>query len=582
MEFPSLSAPLDALPLQDARTQVENDIARSLSILSRLRCRMNSLADISRHFPEEILAEIFIQYRSIFEEETAGDTVNTSRFYAFIRIAHVSHHWRHVALSCPRLWACIYIQNNLEFTEELLCRSKESALTVEARFVNERRIPSLNRVLQEMHRIRSLNIITDPKRHSSAIVGLFGTSSPLLENISITFNTRYGDPPTSSPGTPDSIMPMPRLWSLILRNISISQAALFMCKTIRHLTLRGRGQLVESNPQLDRMDRKRLMESLASLPFLATLDMERLLSPQADTTQPSSNVHLPRLESLRIVESPANMIWMLSCLRLSESCTLSLGHLNPASPIHQFSLLATEISLKLGGGQSESPATLLDLSINRVPTTRRISLHGWSKSHPISPASNATPHFRVEFCYTLELIPEILQTLLQELPLQHLRSLYVGDIDQKDSILSMTNSPMLKVLFLHKWDVKHIANLLLQQTSSETPASSTTGHDTICPPAKIIFPSLDLLVLRKAQFEDDTRVGVEPAGVGSREVESGGQSSTPDSRTRPLLEALKARQQWGVGIRQVDLKGCWNLEPSSVQDLTTVVTGMGCDDRSLE
>jgi len=575
MDFPSLHTSLDELPLQEARMQVEVDIARSLSILSRLRDRMNLLADLSRRLPEEIMTEIFIQYRSILKDASSSAELcsSTTTFYAFIRVTHVCRHWRRIALSFPRLWSYILVPRNVEFTEELLFRSKEVPLTVDARSIDHIRMPSLKCILQEMRRIRSLSVDTHPTSHWMITVDIANSSAPLLEHLSVNFSSPHSLRRILTLNIPNSLASMPQLRSLDLRNVGANNPFPLLFKTIRHLTVHETWSSTAGDPE-HTMNRERLLASLANLPLLVTLDIDVRYPILLDlTVHRHLDIFLPHLESLRLIDSPAAVTWLPRCLRTPETCTLHLECTTITPGIHHISDVAAEVSAKLGGDQPDSLATFTDCSITRDSKTHRISLRCWSKLHPIDPVSpDATPHLHLAFDDSPSCNAAILETLFPGLHLRYLRSLYVGDIKEKDSIDSLANPSALKVLYLRGWHVREAANFFLQQMVSWDPALSPTDPDTMSPPGKIIFPSLDLLILSNAQFDDYPKDDIAHLSLPSRAIRSGYESISCSRGMPLLLTALKARMQWNAGIRQVDLNSCRNLALWSVEKLATEVT----------
>lgn len=75
--------------------------------------------EMNRVLPPEILEQIFLVLR-------AG-----CRSYRWMRVTHVCHYWREVALQSARLWSYINLPcHNVAHAEELLRRSKETALSV--------------------------------------------------------------------------------------------------------------------------------------------------------------------------------------------------------------------------------------------------------------------------------------------------------------------------------------------------------------------------------------------------------------------------------------------------------------------
>lgn len=82
---------------------------------------MNGLLTINC-LPPELLAEIF----RVWIDATKNLPYLS---HMWIKIAHVCHLWREVALSSPRLWSDLTI-GTIDWTREMLARSKQAPLSI--------------------------------------------------------------------------------------------------------------------------------------------------------------------------------------------------------------------------------------------------------------------------------------------------------------------------------------------------------------------------------------------------------------------------------------------------------------------
>lgn len=101
-----------------------NPNGRALAMKNRER---NSSAPIMR-IPPEILVKIFVHYQNTFFLHWNPEE--------WIKVTHVCHFFRQVALASPTLWSRIYFRSGdqtktyLRGLKEYLLRSKQAPLTV--------------------------------------------------------------------------------------------------------------------------------------------------------------------------------------------------------------------------------------------------------------------------------------------------------------------------------------------------------------------------------------------------------------------------------------------------------------------
>ena len=120
---------MDATPAtaQDHLPKViDDEIKASEQVTQELKYRHNALAPISRLLPET-LAEIF----SLLS--FSADDYDDVPCLEWIRVTHVCHRWREIALSFPYLWKYInFTELTLAGITEILARAKMSPLHFEA------------------------------------------------------------------------------------------------------------------------------------------------------------------------------------------------------------------------------------------------------------------------------------------------------------------------------------------------------------------------------------------------------------------------------------------------------------------
>lgn len=121
------------------------------------RCRAsswNSLAPVM-HLPPEILYKVF--------EYVVGDSARPDDRLSITRICA---HWRHVAVSFPKLWSTIRLSdqgNQQEMLEEFLRRSAQARLHLDFRRMHHKDTPRIPLNVDTTLRIASLNVPMDDR-----------------------------------------------------------------------------------------------------------------------------------------------------------------------------------------------------------------------------------------------------------------------------------------------------------------------------------------------------------------------------------------------------------------------------------
>lgn len=193
---------------------IDDEIKSLEESIRTLRYRRNALVPISS-LPTEVITTIF----SFFHLSTF--TSGKPDPLAWLRVTHVSHQWREIALNQPLFW------NHVNFTTlssagaaEILARAKTAPLFLEARIPGRHLYnKAIQRELQRcVTRICDLRIRATPWDLRETLESLI-SPAPTLECLSLSSEKRGLEvtiPETLFGGT------TPRLSSLELRNCDIS------------------------------------------------------------------------------------------------------------------------------------------------------------------------------------------------------------------------------------------------------------------------------------------------------------------------------------------------------------------------
>ena len=288
----------------DARIKVlEESIEEPVRVLKYER---NALAPISS-LPPEVFAIIFS-----FSCSSGKPDDNLTR----IRLSHVCHQWREIALNQPLLWSHVdFTTLSSAGTAEILARAKSSPLYLEARISSQswndvRFSTFLKEVQARLPHICHLDVSAEgPDIHS--ILRALGSPAPILEYLSL-FSTTESYSANAS--TPDTLFDgsAPRLSCLTLCHCGISWKWPRF-KGLKYLEIVG--PAVNSNPTLTVW-----LDALSEMPDLKTLILNEAILTWASPAPPfqfdvERTVTLPSLAHFDIV---GNL----------EDCVLALAHLD--------------------------------------------------------------------------------------------------------------------------------------------------------------------------------------------------------------------------------------------------------------
>ncbi len=189
-----------------------------------LRHRRNALAPVSS-LPTEVFAAIFSFLRSPGTSPLGG---KPDHHLVSLRVAHVCHQWREIALDLPLLWSHVdFTTVSATGATEILARSRMAPLYLEARVPIHRwdgaRFSAFQNELQtHVSHICYLNISAEPFHLRKTLEGLV-SPAPTLEYLSLS-NGKYRPRTLSRVSVPDTLFDgtTPRLSWLKLCNYNIS------------------------------------------------------------------------------------------------------------------------------------------------------------------------------------------------------------------------------------------------------------------------------------------------------------------------------------------------------------------------
>ncbi|KAF8262416.1 hypothetical protein EI94DRAFT_1743698 [Lactarius quietus] len=294
---------------------IDADIKSLEKSIHTLKHRRNAFAHISS-LPTEIITAIFFLLR------VPGTGGKPDTLLA-LRITHVCHRWREIALNQPLFWSHVnFTTVSPTGATEILARARTAPLHLEAKVPihiwDSSRFLSFKKDLQaHVSHIYHLRISAAPAHLQKTLQGLI-SPAPTLEHLSLSIE-KYRPRTSSRISVPDTLFDAttPRLSSLELSNCNISWKSPLLSglKNLEIITLS-----VSARPTLtdwlDALDGMPQLESLildsafpvasrfpvdvqrtVTLPFLAHLDIS---AAELDCGLALAHLVLPALTSLGV------------------------------------------------------------------------------------------------------------------------------------------------------------------------------------------------------------------------------------------------------------------------------------------
>ena len=313
---------MDANSWQYQQQAIDAEIKLLEETTRVLKYRRNSLAPISS-LPTEVTTRIFSFLHPTSSAFTPDKKPDPDPL-AWLRVTHICHHWREIALNQPLFWSHIDFRNLSSVgIAEVIARAKTAPLYLEARFLsgrlNYRKEPRITRsqfdAIQEnlqacVSRICHLLFSADMPAFSETLKGLI-SPAPTLERLSLTCKHLEVYSRSKHAAIPETLFSgiTPRLSCLELRGCDISWKSPLL-RGYTYLDIRSPSACPRLSVWLDALDEMPQLEMFA--PHEA--------SPLADDGDPFSfdvkrTATLPSLKHFDISDSPLY-------------CGLTLSHLN--------------------------------------------------------------------------------------------------------------------------------------------------------------------------------------------------------------------------------------------------------------
>jgi hypothetical protein len=294
---------------------IDDEIKSLEGSIRALRSRRNTLAPVSS-LPTEVLTAIF----ALLHEPVASSPLTLPEeepdHLQWIRVAHVCHHWREIALNQPLFWSHVdFATFTSAGAAEILARANMVPLSLEARVPiglwDDTRFSAFQNELQaHVSHTRHLDISAEPLHLRKTLEGLI-TPAPRLEYLSLSSEEINNRSTETRVFIPDNIFggATPRLSGLVLRNCKLSWKSPLL-RGLKHLDIRS---------PFDRPGLSAWLDMLIEMPQLITLTLHEATPVLPHDASLSSDFE-------RIVTLPS--VVRLDLSTSAESCGLALAHLN--------------------------------------------------------------------------------------------------------------------------------------------------------------------------------------------------------------------------------------------------------------
>ncbi|EDR14527.1 uncharacterized protein LACBIDRAFT_305207 [Laccaria bicolor S238N-H82] len=543
-----------------ARRRIDQDIEKMEGAIRALKSRRNSLAAISR-LPPEILSKIFVCCAATYELPQL--TMN------WVKITHVSRHWRTVAIGCPHLWT-MPVFARPRWVEEMLKRSKMAPLVIDARLAHMAgpKYEAIQLAMNHISRARELYLDS-----SSAWFGkLFSSvprAAPMLQTLVLSTSTMHSAEPFL-----DNYSIPPELFSdnsAQLRRLELSHCNI---NWTSHL-LRGLTHLkIHNTTPGTRPSTLLFLDVLEQLPTLTVLDLKDALPHVADgssTVSYKRRVELRSLTNLHLSGSNYDCSAALRHLSVSSIATLKLYCRSTAVSEADFSSILTFVS-----GFWEPTANILSAkppirSLKIVgDDSTGFSLQAWPTMLSFERLSggldlNLPPPIDLGFHWSSTITPGIWNKVIGEtcaaLPLEQLTSLDVSasQMTEQTWLRRFGKLTHLRSIRAQRMAVHTLLSAMNAEPSTTTGASVPTNSSTrkrsrnrrkIMPPA-VYFPSLLHLTIEDTSFDsgyDDEYAELED-----------------------LKDCLIQRYERKAEVRKLTLSQCDRLTAEHVDELREIV-----------
>ncbi|KAG5638349.1 hypothetical protein H0H81_000482 [Sphagnurus paluster] len=360
------------LAAEKTRDAIDQELQRLEDSIRLLKSKRNILAPISR-LPPEILSKIFA-FR-------AAEAAEGPSPLGWIKLTHVSRHWRAVALESPRLWANL-VFTRPKWSEEMLKRSKMASLIVKADLtcITPRIFDAVRLALLHGPRIQELQLRAASSTIERLLTKEFRFEAPMIHSLTISI------PPVTRFGTdmgftiPSHVLQgeTPYLRKLQLERCNINWDSSLL-NGLTHLKIHN----------CARPTTRQLLDALERMPSLQVLNLADALptSPEhpAQEPSPSQDVKLAQLAELTIVSSVSECANLVNRITVPTSARIHLSCNGTSPDFSGIMKIISDPTGTFGGGDNNDrilerkPICVLHI---RQDASDSLTIQGWTNPQP--------------------------------------------------------------------------------------------------------------------------------------------------------------------------------------------------------
>lgn len=530
-----------SLSAKEEQRLIDQAVDEHLAAIVILKRQRNRFAPVSR-LPPEILSWILSCVKLALQD------YSYHKLTVWIRVTHVSTHWRSVALNSPTLWNDPPLENG-KWLPAMLERSKTVGLRISTDLSTQVSREGLETILrQHGSRIRHLAVIFDSVAYSRGILENL-VSAPQLEVLSLCASPEFTN-------REDICIPKTVLNNLDnLRQLTLSSCNAhwhcFCLSNVTHLTIHDIACTA-------RPTWTQFMDALAKMSKLESLDLESILDPATNFTveAPSGYTHLLHLKSL-MMESPTTEVELFfRHVTFSSSTEVYVKEISRSRSISDVSAVVSSIAQHFSG-RDFLTLSLRKLGLCEVDFLRFQLLPGDSERSNDTYVNTRGKGLILEFVINRgedatvnEIIPEFFKNGL----------------------------PLDKIIYA-KIASMHILNSdTLADTIGSLPALSRfrVEQETSATFINALYPRSNALDTEYFPLYFRNLVSISLSVTFERKSKSTGRDEF-DVDLELLEDCLIQRYECGAEIKRLTLDDCYCLDESGVRELEKIVVDVVWD-----
>ncbi|KAF8195574.1 hypothetical protein BJ912DRAFT_148511 [Pholiota molesta] len=308
----------EKISIEEAHEQIDKAINGYQEIILALKSQRNRYAPISR-LPPEILCRIFSFAKTQWQDVTYYRSAMGIDLHPmkWIRLTHVTRHWRNIALNSPSLWV-EFPFGNRSLVEEMLKRSKHAGLVIKSDFSSIRTIrPGLELALKHIGRAKDLSFQGITSNVWKDLQKLLSEPTPRLQYLTLNGYATHSEP-ISITGRVLCETGWLRHLELTNCNFNWTSHSHILC-SLSHLKL-------HNIPYSSRPNAKQFVDIMKGMPDLEFLDLKDVLPVQTpeQVPWPSDRIHFASLRILKICSTNNELEPFFSCVTFPPTAAVNI------------------------------------------------------------------------------------------------------------------------------------------------------------------------------------------------------------------------------------------------------------------